>query len=137
VEAEDIESHLRAASDAIMLLLGEIQQLEQHKRGVEPSGDRFAELASAVRESAESLAQLTRQQEAWGKAADLAATHVATIKASTSPAPLPAILQRWREVERRLAEAEPGSAEAVTLFEEFERIRQEYLAAFEARETRD
>jgi phage shock protein A len=137
VEAEDIESHLRAASDAIMLLLGEIQQLEQHKRGVEPGHDRFAELASAVRESAESLAQLTREQEAWGKAAPLADTHVATIKESASPAPLPSILQRWRDVERQLAAADPGSAEAVALFEEFERVRQEYLAAFEARETRD
>jgi hypothetical protein len=137
VEAEDIESHLRAASDAIMLLLGEIQQLEQHKRGVEPSRDRFAELAAAIRESAESLAQLTREQEAWGKAAPLADSHLATIKESASPAPLPSILQRWREVERQLADAEPGSAESVALFEKFERIRQEYLAAFEAREARD
>jgi hypothetical protein len=40
------------------------------------------------------------------------------------------ILERWRAIERQLDHVEPGSAEATRLFAEFERIRDEYMAAF-------
>ena len=33
-DATSIEEHLRAASDAILLLLTEVGQLERHKRGI-------------------------------------------------------------------------------------------------------
>jgi hypothetical protein len=135
MDPQEVESHLRAASDAIMLLLGEVEQLESHKRGVSPSSKRFAELAEAVRKSAQSLAELAREQEAWGKSAPLVDMDVATIARSASDPPLPAILERWRAVERRLVAAEPGSPEAVELVTEFERVRDQYLAAFRDRES--
>lgn len=43
------EQHLRGASDAIMLLVSEVAELERHKRGVLPDEPRFDELARAVR----------------------------------------------------------------------------------------
>jgi hypothetical protein len=135
MDSHDVESHLRAASDAIMLLLGEVEQLEAHKRGLEPGDPRFTQLAVAVRTTAETLAALTREQEAWGKSAPLEQLDVAPISKSRSDPPLPQLLERWREVERRLTAADPGSPEAVELFEQFERIRNEYLAAFRARES--
>jgi hypothetical protein len=134
MDAQDVEQHLRAASDAIMLLLGEVQQLESHKRGIEPGDARFAELAKAVRDSAQALADLAEQQEAWGQEAPLENFEVASINEAQSPAPLPSILERWREIERRLEASAPGSPESAALFEEFTRVRDEYLAAFRQRE---
>lgn len=138
-----VQDHLRGASDAILLLTAEVRQLEQHKRGVEPQDPRFEELATAVRRTTEALALFTREEESWAEQttavsdADPAVTPVGagafrTIDRTASPEPLAAILDRWRAIERKLNEAEPGSADATELFQRFERVREEYLAAFEA-----
>jgi hypothetical protein len=129
----DIELHLRSASDAIMVLVGELEQLEGHKRGIQPADPRFGQLATAVREAAQSLAELARDEEDWGRSARLSDPRVASIEHSSSPQPLPAILAKWRDIERRLETAEPGSADATALFAEFQRVRDEYLAAFRER----
>jgi hypothetical protein len=154
-----VQDHLRGASDAILLLTAEVRQLEQHKRGVEPQDPRFEELATAVRRTTEALALFTREEESWAEqttaasaAAGSGVTNGAasvespadapvdgaggvafqTIDRTASPEPLAAILDRWRAIERQLNKAEPGSAAATELFERFERVRDEYLAAFEA-----
>jgi hypothetical protein len=132
----DVEEHLRAASDAILLLLGEVNQLERHKRGVRPGESRFEELARSVREGAEALAQFTKQEEEWARSAAVDGG-VSTIERSENAPTLAAILDRWRAVERELDEAEPGSAEAAALFDQFEAVRREYLEAFDARDARE
>jgi hypothetical protein len=132
----DVEEHLRAASDAILLLLGEVNQLERHKRGVRPGESRFEELARSVREGAEALAQFTKQEEEWARSAAVDGG-VSTIERSKNAPTLAAILDRWRAVERELDEAEPGSAEAAALFDQFEAVRREYLEAFDARDARE
>ena len=133
MDPADIEMHLRSASDAIMVLLGELAQLEGHKRGVLPSDPRFAQLAAAVRDAAQSLSELAREQEQWGLSVGLDDTRVASIEQSTSPQPLRAILARWREIERQLGTADPGSPAATELFSQFQRVRDEYMAAFRMR----
>ncbi len=130
--AEQVQQHLRAASDAILLLLAEVGQLEQHKRGVPPGEDQFDDLAIAVRRASEALTDFTRQEEAWALDSSARDGHLATIAESKSSPTLAAILERWRAVERELDHAEPGSAEAAELFEEFQRVRDEYLQAFRA-----
>jgi hypothetical protein len=130
----DVEQHLRAASDAILLLLAEVGQLEQHKRGVPAGQDRFDELATSVRRASEALAQFTRQEEAWALDSSLRDGNLGAIADSASSPTLAAILERWRAVERKLNDAEPGSAEASRLFAEFQRVRDEYLEAFRVRE---
>ena len=132
--ARNIEEHLRGASDAIVLLLTEISQLERHKRGIPPGEDRFDEVARAVRVAAQMLAEFTQQQEDWARVATADRTDVETIEESESSASLTAILERWRAVERQLDEHEPGTPEAIRLFAEFERIRGEYMTAFRARQ---
>ena len=132
--ARDVEEHLRAASDAILLLVDEVDQLERHKRGVIPGEPRFAELATAVRQAADKLSEFTREEETWAKAADMVAgDQLTSIAETTNARPLSEILSRWREVERQLHEAAPGSEEAENLFDEFSKIRDEYMAAFRAR----
>jgi phage-related tail protein len=129
-DAGDIEEHLRAASDAIMLLLTEINQLERHKRHIPPGEDRFDEVARSVRSAAQSLAELTKKQEAWATVATADRHDLETIEESQNAASLAAILEQWRAIERRLDEALPGTPEANRLFAEFERVRDEYMEAF-------
>jgi hypothetical protein len=132
--AQDIEEHLRGASDAIVLLLTEVGQLERHKRGIPPGDDRFDEVARSVRVAAQMLAEFTQEQEDWGRIATADRTDLETIQDSENSDSLTAILERWRAVERQLDEHEPGTPEAIRLFAEFERIRDEYMTAFRVRE---
>jgi hypothetical protein len=130
----DIEEHLRGSSDAIVLLLTEVRQLERHKRGIPPGEDRFDEVSRAVRVAAQALAEFTKREEEWARVATADRTDLETIEESDNNASLTAILERWRAVERQLDDTPPGTPEGMRLFAEFERIRDEYMAAFRARE---
>jgi predicted nucleic acid-binding Zn-ribbon protein len=129
-DAGEIEEHLRGASDAILLLLTELGQLEQYKRHIPPGEDRFDEVARSVRAVAQSLAEFTEHQEAWAGIATADRHDLATIEQSANAKSLAAILERWRAVERQLDNLQPGTPEAISMFAEFERIRAEYMTAF-------
>jgi hypothetical protein len=130
----DIEEHLRGASDAIVLLLTEVGQLERHKRGIPPGEDRFDEVSGAVRVAAQALAEFTKREEEWARLATADRTDLETIDESENATSLAAILEEWRAVERQLDETPPGTPEGMRLFAEFERLRYEYMAAFRAQE---
>jgi hypothetical protein len=130
----DIEEHLRGASDAIVLLLTEVGQLERHKRGIPPGEKRFDEISGAVRAAAEALAEFTKGEEEWARIATADRTDLETIDESENAAPLSAILEQWRAVERQLDDTPPTTPEGMRLFAEFERLREEYMAAFRARD---
>lgn len=132
-DADQIEEHLRAASDAILLLLTEVRQLETHKRGIPPGEPRFDEVARSVRIAAQALARFTEYEESWARIATDGRTDIEPIAESQSAPHAAQILERWRAVERQLDDAEPGSPESVRLFAEFERLRDEYLALFRDR----
>ena len=136
-DASEIEEHLRAASDAILLLLTESSQLERHKRRISPGEPRFDEIARSVRVVAQALAEFTEFEEQWARRATDGRTDIETIDESENTPALATILQRWRAIERQLDDVEPGSAEAASLFAEFERVRDEYMAAFRARHAPD
>ena len=132
-DATNIEEHLRAASDAILLLLTEVSQLERHKRAIPPGEPRFDEVARSVRVAATALAQFTEYEESWARTATDGRTDIETIDASANAPVLADILERWRAIERQLDSVEPGSPESMRLFKEFERARDEYMTAFRAR----
>jgi len=132
MDDRDTQDHLRSASDAILVLLGEVEQLELHKRGVRPGDPRFAELAKEVRNTASALADFAKEELTYADDATATDGRLPTITDSPTPATLREILSRWRAVERQLAEAEPGSPAAESLFEEFQRLREEYMTAFRA-----
>jgi hypothetical protein len=129
-DATEIEEHLRAASDAILLLLTEVGQLEQHKRAIPPGEPRFDEVARAVRVAAKALADFTEYEETWARIATDGRPDIETIAESENAPALATILERWRAIERQLDNLEPGSPESTRLFAEFERTRDEYMAAF-------
>ena len=132
-DASNIEEHLRAASDAIMLLLTEVGQMERHKRTIPPGEARFDDVAEAVRIAATSLAEFTEYEEQWARIATDGRTDIETITNSENAPALAEILERWRAIERQLDTVEPGSPEAMRLFGEFQRAREEYMTAFRAR----
>jgi hypothetical protein len=136
-DANDIEEHLRAASDAILLLLTEVGQLERHKRAIPPGDARFDEVARSVRVAARMLAEFTQQEETWAEIATDGRPDLQPIEESENAPTVAAILERWRAIERQLDHAAPGSPEANRLFAEFERARDEYMAAFRERDTGD
>jgi uncharacterized membrane protein YccC len=136
-DASEIGEHLRAASDAILLLLTESSQLERHKRRIPPGEARFDEIARSVRVVAQALAEFTEFEEQWAGIATDGRTDLETIEQSENAPTLATILERWRAIERQLDDVEPGSPEAASLFAEFERVRDEYMAAFRARHAAD
>jgi hypothetical protein len=136
-DATDIEQHLRAASDAILLLLTEVGQLERHKRAIPPGDARFDEVARSVGIASRMLAEFTEEQENWAQIATDGRPDLQPIEESQNAPAVAAILERWRAIERQLDEVLPGSPESLRLFAEFERARDEYMAAFQARESED
>lgn len=130
----EIERHLRGASDAVLLLVREVEQLEQHKRGVQPEDPRFDILARSVRTTADALAAFTREEEAWARGAAASHADLTPIAETPDNPSLARILERWRAIERQLNEATPGTPEAAALFEEFQLVREQYMTAFHARE---
>jgi hypothetical protein len=136
-DATRIEEHLRAASDAILLLLTEVGQLERHKRAIPPGEPRFDEVARSVRVAAQALAEFAEYEETWAHTATDGRTDIEPIVESEAAPGAAEILERWRAVERQLDELEPGSPESARLFAEFERLRDEYLGVFRERESTD
>ena len=94
-------------------------------------------MARSVRIAATALAQFTEYEEQWARIATDGRTDIETIADSTNAPVLADILARWRAIERELDGVQPGSPESVRLFAEFERARDEYLAAFRARHAED
>jgi hypothetical protein len=136
-DATKIEEHLRAASDAILLLLTEVGQLERHKRGIPPGEPRFDNISRSVRVAAQALAEFTEYEESWARAATDGRTDIEPIAESENSPSTAAILERWRAIERQLDDLEPGSPESTRLFAEFERLRDEYMAKFREHEATD
>ena len=135
-DTSDIEEHLRLASDAIMLLVTQVGVLERHKRAISPNHVRFRELSEAVRSASEALSAFAASEASWAGEALRDREVVATIEATDAVPRLTEILAQWRAVERELADSPPGSPDAVRLFKEFERLRDEYLEAFRVEQGR-
>jgi hypothetical protein len=124
----DTEQRLRAASDAIQIAVVELREIEGQKRSIEPNDQRFADLAKRVRGSAEHLLALARAEESFAHGLIGASpADVAPIVDVAPPHDLKEILDEWREVERELTAAHPGSPEAHRLLVRFEELRAEYM----------
>src|SRR5262245_56859539 len=107
---------LRQTSDALLRDLEALLQLEEEKRSVPPGDPRLVDLAERIEQIAQRvLASSTSQRvqtqlvnelsEAGSPAAPEAAIE-------DTPRSMEAILAAWRQAERQLEAAEPGSAEA-------------------------
>jgi hypothetical protein len=126
---------LRDTSDQLVRDLEALSTLEEEKRQVSPDDERFVDLATQI----ESIAM--RVLVASGRQRELTEEiHRAADEGSGGPTesieqtarPISAILSDWREAERRLEGAEPGSAEEREVQVLVEQLREEYRKAHEA-----
>jgi hypothetical protein len=125
---------LRGASDGLLLAIREVDAKERQKRGVLPGDTAFAPLAREVTLAAETVLRLAQEEEerAHLTSGSPAGHGLPTIDDSAPRANLAAILDEWRRVERALAGATPGSAEAAQLMDAFETERDRYARALDA-----
>jgi hypothetical protein len=126
---------LRAASDQLKMAITEVDARERRKRGMRPGEPAFLELARAVRVAAEAVLELARREERTALEIERESPDalLPPIERMTPAKELAHILDRWRDVEKRLVDAEAGSPEAEELMTEFERLRDAYAAALDAR----
>jgi FKBP-type peptidyl-prolyl cis-trans isomerase (trigger factor) len=124
---------LRRTSDALLRDLETLLQLEEEKRTVAPGDPSLVDLAARIeliakRVLASSTSQRAQTQlvNALTEAGSPAAPD-ATIE--QTPRSMEAILSAWRQAERQLGAAEPGSAEAKEGQLLIDQLREEYRRA--------
>lgn len=124
---------LRHTSDALLAQLSQLEELERTKRELEPGSRAQLRLARRVESLARKVLNTAGQQ-----------TDVVEAIAETTDGsdPLTArephvILAEWREAERTMEAAPPGTPEWQTARGDVDRLRQEYRRAFTERGRRD
>jgi hypothetical protein len=133
----DAGRRLRVASDALLLDLEALAGLEEEKRVLEPEDPRRVELAEKIQALAEQLLDASATQRSLTIAIhDDPATAAHTAPIEETPRSTAAILESWREAERQLAAAEPGSVDAEVAADLVDRFREEYRRAYQQREGR-
>ena len=127
---------LRETSDALLRDLDVLVTLEEEKRTLEPGDARLVELAGRIEAIAQRILsgsvrqhQLTQAVNAQVEAGSSSAPDTSI---DQTPRPVQAVLAEWREAERRMVAAEPGSGEAAEAEARVNRLRQEYRQAHAA-----
>ena len=123
----DVLRELRATSDSLMRDLEALSVLETEKRSIPFDDPRLVEIANQVEVIAQRILTKTSEQSRL--------TEVATEKADVVTIedvrrPIADILGEWRDAERRVAEAEPGSAEEADARLLASSLRDEYARSF-------
>ncbi len=124
---------LRAASDSLLRDLTELQALEQEKRQTEPDNPRLVRLAEeiealAVRVMGSSMRQRERAEAIVG----VGGSDAPDQSIAETPREIHVILAEWRDTERQLSDAVPGSAEADIAAQRIRMLRWEYRRAHDA-----
>lgn len=134
----DTGTELRQTSDDVLRNLDALSALEEEKRTVQPGDPRLVALANEVEAlAAKVLAGSVRQRNLATSLNDNPAAAAATPPINEQIRPAAEILKAWRDAERALAAAKPGSAEETTARATIEDCRDEYRRAFETRSHTD
>lgn len=124
---------LRRTSDALLRDLETLTELEEEKRTIDPGDPRLVDLAARIEIVAKRVLASSTSQRAQTQLinhlteAGSPAAPEATIE--ETPRSMEAILSAWRQAERQLDAAEPGSAEATEAQLLVDRLREEYRIA--------
>ena len=130
----DTSAKLRTTSDLLLLDLQALGDLEEQKR-LTPHGDpKLVDLAEKIEDLAHRVLAASRRQRELSETINEAAVSgdvqpeesIAGIRSAS------VILADWREAERAVRDATPGSVQAIEAQEMVERFREEYRAAFES-----
>ena len=127
---------LRQTSDALLRDLEVLTTIEEEKRTLTPGDPRLVELAGRIQEIAERILSGTVRQHQLSQVVNVqveqAAPDAPTAPIEATPRSLTAILAEWRDAERRLATADPDSADAAEARALTEALRDEYRRAYDA-----
>jgi hypothetical protein len=127
---------LRDTSDQLVRDLEALSTLEEEKRQLSPDDERFVDLATRIESIAMRVLVASGRQreltEEIHRAADAGSPGAPTESIEEMARPIAAILSDWREAERRLEGAKPGSAEEREVEVLIEQLREEYRLAHEA-----
>ncbi len=129
----NVIGRVRTTSDLLLEDLEALRDLEEKKRAVPVGSPRFVELAEKVEELSRGiLARTERQRDLGERASQELATSRSSAPSPTindTPREISAILSEWRDAERRLAEAQPGTEAAEAASRDVIRLRAEYRSA--------
>ena len=130
----EIEANLRNASDRMLRTLDQLAALENEKRTLKPDSERFQRLALEIERLAADVFAQTHAQRDIGERAkvvmDRIGADIPAIEGATATRDLQVILTEWRDAERRLAAADPDSAEHAAAAADVGRLRNEYHRAY-------
>jgi hypothetical protein len=136
----EIGNALRATSDALMRDLADLTELEEEKRSLQPGDERLLSLAERIEVIAARLFGATVRQRELSSSIDelVEESHPEAPRGSIEATrrEIHVILAEWREAERQLQEAAPGSVEAETAADRAALLRSEYRLAHEAAQRR-
>jgi len=132
---------LRTTSDALLRDLEVLGALEDEKRTIEPGDPRLVDLATQIESIARRvLSGSARQRRLSEVVSDQVrddSPEAPTASIDDTPRPRSAILADWRDAERRLAAADPASAEWTEAEALVGLLREEFRRASSAGEQRD
>ena len=120
---------VRSDSDAWLAMVDTLRGIEERKRTFGPGTPEFYALARQVEDLVKIVFELSQRQAAASAAGIATGTGTQPIDEVELPRSIPAILDEWREAERRLSFAAPDSAEFIEALAEAERLRAEYKVA--------
>jgi len=130
----EFEQELRAASDELMRRLERLRELEIEKRQLTPGTARFRKLARDIeRLAAGVLTKTVEQEHLADKSIELREQTGAQPQPIAEVRPqrdISLILGEWREAERRLSAAEPGTPSHLEAQSAVQRLRTEYRDAY-------
>ncbi|HEX3428055.1 MAG TPA: hypothetical protein VHS36_04550 [Candidatus Limnocylindrales bacterium] len=132
----DTGQALRETSDALLRDLDVLSTIEEQKRVLEPGDPQLVELATRIEEIAQRVlvgsVRQRRLTEVVNTEVRRGSPGAPDASIADTPRPIQAILADWRQAERRLAVATPGSAEALEAEALVNGLREEYRQAHEA-----
>ena len=129
---EEIRSDLRAASDGIMSMIESLRAIEGTKRQHHPGSPEFLWYAERVEELSQAILGLSTREREAAERADAEPGVSPTTVEETPPPSITELLERWREAERLLAEAEPNSRESREAEQERDRARNLFRRAIDS-----
>lgn len=126
---------LRRTSDSLLRDLEALIQLEEEKRTIEPGDPALVDLAARIELIAKRVLASSTSQRAQTqliqKLTESGSSAAPEVPIDDTPRSMEAILAAWRQAERQLENAVPGSADAMEAEVLVDQLRREYRKAHE------
>jgi hypothetical protein len=134
----DDEHEIRAHSDHMVELIEKLHFLEEQKHHVGVGSPEFVSLAHEIERLSRLVFRWSGMQTQTAEHAAVAVTRGEMTGRPLDefpPRPMDVILAAWREAQFRFELSEPGSEEATTAAADIERLREEFHAAQEVKQS--